>query len=131
LDSSGNVVSSGVTGNDLFLTTTSLEDLGGGDIAIGSTTPNVPENSFVYAIFFNASSIASATEIAVTGYDGDPKSPFDVGQSGIAPNPVKTYGIGTEIQSDFYAVPEPAVAGLIGIFGMGLIATRRIFRKDI
>jgi hypothetical protein len=89
---------------------------------------NLPDNSLVYTVIFNASSIASATEIAVTGYDGDPASPFDIG----TPGPVNTeYNVGEEIQSNFYAIPEPAVASLIGVFGMGLIAGRRLFRKEV
>jgi len=132
LDSNGNVVSaSGPTSDDLFLSvTTTLVEPFADHVTINSVNnaKKLPDNSLIYTVIFNADSIASATKIAVTGYDGDPSSPFDIG----TPGAVNTeYNAGNEIQSDFYAVPEPAVAGLIGIFGMGLIATRRIFRKDI
>ena len=132
LDSNGDVVSaSGPTSDDLFLqVTTTLVDIGGGDITINSVNnaKTLPDSSKVYTVFFNASSIAAATEIAVTGYDGHPDTPFDIG----TPGPVNTeYNVGNEIQSNFYAIPEPAVAGLIGIFGTGLIAVRRVFRKEV
>jgi len=130
LDIDGNVISaSGSTSDDLFLNVTRNLVDAGGDITLNplSNAATLSDNSKVYSIIFNAADISSATKIAVTGYTGNPASPFDIG----TPQAVNTtYSIGNEIQSDFYAIPEPAVAGLIGIFGTGLIVARRLFSKE-
>ena len=38
--------------------------------------------------------------------------------------------LGQGIPGQWQAIPEPAVAGLLGIFGGGMLITRRIFKKE-
>ena len=128
--SDGSVISSGATSDDIFLSVTrNLVDTGGGDITLNpiDNAAKLPDHSSVYSVIFNATSMGSATKMVVTGYREDPTSPFDIG----TPQPTNTkYNLGSDIaSSSFRAVPEPAVASLLSIFGVGIVSLRRFFRR--
>lgn len=127
LDLDGEVAStSGVTQDDEYLSTyvayLSYNPSGtsGEELQFGAS-PSVPDNIDVYTVIFNASSvgIGGASQFVVAD-----SATFNTG-SGVTPIPYDVSGIA----GDWQAIPEPAVASFIVIFGGGLLVGRRIFKK--
>ena len=122
LDNSGVVTSLGWTSDDILLTpVTSLEYFIAWTQVKTVTNVSVTDNIDVYTVVFNKNNMGSATEFVVAD-----ASPFDVGVH----DPATDYNLGSSIAGSFQAIPEPAVAGLLGIFGGGMLITRRIFKKE-
>jgi hypothetical protein len=122
LASDGSVTSTGVTSDDIklsyettvvnpFLTVMTL-----------NTVPNVSvaDDIHVYTVIIDASTLVGAANLIVAD-----TSPFDVGQH----DPAVDYNIGSDLAGNWQAIPEPAVASFIMIFGGGLLFSRRIFMK--
>lgn len=118
---------SGVTQDDAYLSTyvayLSYNPSGtsGEELQFGAA-PSVPDDIDVYTVIFNASSVGlgGASQFVVAD-----SATFNTG-SGFTPIPYDVSGIA----GDWQAIPEPAVAGLIVIFGGGLLVGRRIFGKS-
>jgi len=77
----------------------------------------------VKSVIYNSDSKASATAFAVFSKQ------YTFSWGSPPPPSITDYYAGVVNSSDWQAVPEPAVAGLIAIFGTGSIFARRIFRR--
>ena len=67
----------------------------------------------------SASLFAEFTEQVTFSWSTTPAAPGSV-----------NYNAGVVTATQWQAIPEPAVAGLIGIFGTGILVTRRLFSKE-
>lgn len=86
------------------------------------------QNLTVFAVLYNASQKINATEFALFSVENT------FGTWGMIPASEEFNFDGVTSQTgpglgQWQAIPEPAVAGLISIFGFGLIGVRRIFFK--
>lgn len=125
LDENGLATSSGVTAEDALLayTTAIFVDTGLVTFSPKLSQDIQPDNAEIYSVIFNATSITGATEFVVVD-----STTFNVGAVS-APSAPLDYNT-TSIAGGWQAIPEPAVASLIGLFGVGTLFGRRIFRKD-
>jgi hypothetical protein len=128
LSPDGEVAStSGVTQDDAYLSTyvayLSYNPSGstGEELQYGTSYGGVTDNADVYTVIYNASSVGLASQFVVAD-----SSPFNVESGEITPHFYTVSGIA----GDWQAIPEPAVAGLIVIFGGGMLIGRRIFGKS-
>ena len=75
-----------------------------------------------HATYSGLGSIALGTYYGIGSISGALASPD-------APSAPQDFNSGN-IQTSLQTIPEPAVAGLLGIFGGGMLITRRIFKKE-
>jgi hypothetical protein len=121
LDGSGGVTSSGVTSDDIFLGYTSSLEFFIAWIQLKTVTNvDVDDNIDVYTVIFDQTTMGAASSFVVAD-----ANPYDVG----ANDPAVDYNLGSSIAGEFQAIPEPAVASFILIFGGGLLVSRRLFSK--
>lgn len=127
LDSGGVVTSTDLTKDDIFIgfTTTLVNPFS--TLLLLDTQSDIdvqPNGANVYSVIFDAGTMLGATNFVVAD-----STPFDVGSGGAGEPPVTTvsYSLGTTITGDWQAVPEPAVASLILIFGGSMLVGRRVF----
>lgn len=119
--------SSGVTANDEVIDVLThyaalAKPIPTFDLYNFSKAVSVEDSVDIYTVLFNSSTLGGATSFIVA----EP-TPVDSGVGGVG-TPVN-YNLGTTFSGNWQAVPEPAVASLIAIFGGGLLVSRRIFSK--
>lgn len=127
LTTDGTVTSTGVTSDDLFLgftTTVAVVFPGPTGLTSIDTLPNqnIGDNYDVYTVIFNAADMLTATQFVVAD-----SAPQDIG-SVAAPDTPFQYSI-SDISGTMQAIPEPAVATLISLFGGGMLFGRRIMKR--
>ncbi len=87
-----------------------------------SKTVQVEDNVDIYTVLFDSSDVTMASQYIVAD-----SAPTDSG-AGDTGSPV-SYNIGDTFSGTWQAIPEPAVASFIAIFGGGMLFARRIFKK--